>query len=162
MNPSKATASITLGSKDSYTEEIGIFGESNAPSVVNMIKAKNNTPWVDLFKPNYDRDEDILHLDFFSPVNSGVVIKGLEANVPCQPNPPTLDNGEKETLSDASPNLELKDGDIALEGDKDLSKNLVHFETLSPHGKSSNLANVVSPFGTNTLRGKNILKEIIA
>lgn len=82
--------------------------------------------------------------------------------MPCQPNPLTLDNGEKETLSDASPNLELKDGDIALEGDNDLSKNLVHSETLSPHGKSSNLANVVSPFGTNTLRGKNILKEIIA
>nr|GMC73361.1 hypothetical protein Iba_chr03cCG0780 [Ipomoea batatas] len=39
----------------------------------------------------------------------------MEANVPCQPNPLTLDNGEKETLSDASPNLELKDGDIALE-----------------------------------------------
>nr|GLL21216.1 cytochrome c oxidase subunit 5b-1, mitochondrial-like [Ipomoea trifida] len=74
-----------------------------------------------------------------------LILEGLEANVPYQPNPPTLENGEKETLSDASPNLELKDGDIALEGDKDLSKNLVPSETLSPHEATVGKRNKKAP-----------------
>nr|GMC71228.1 hypothetical protein Iba_chr03bCG0810 [Ipomoea batatas] len=45
----------------------------------------------------------------------------------------------------ASPNLELKDGDIALEGDKDLSKNLVHSETLSPHEATVGKRNKKAP-----------------
>nr|GMD78038.1 hypothetical protein POPTR_014G189200 [Ipomoea batatas] len=77
---SEATASRTLGSTDTFSEENGTVGESTW----TVIKDKNKTPWVDLFKPSRDKGGNIHHLNFFAPVNGRAVIEDNELLVPCK------------------------------------------------------------------------------
>nr|GMC47190.1 DUF4283 domain-containing protein [Ipomoea batatas] len=82
----EATASITLGSKDTVSGEIDTMGESNGPSGLNTSKENSKTPWVDLFKPKCDR-KDMLRLEFVAPVNGGAVIEDNELIVFKEPWP---------------------------------------------------------------------------
>nr|GMC49592.1 uncharacterized protein LOC111395991 [Ipomoea batatas] len=82
----EASASITLGSKDTVSGEIDTIGESNGPSGLNTSKENSKTPWVDLFKPKCDR-KDMLRLEFVAPVNGGAVIEDNELIVFKEPWP---------------------------------------------------------------------------
>nr|GMC74907.1 hypothetical protein Iba_chr03dCG0080 [Ipomoea batatas] len=100
------------------------------------------------------------HLNPSSPLDP-CVLEEMDTNVPCQPFPP-LGDGDLDTTLDATTDPGLENEEFDKEDDKAPPKDLVPSKTSSPSDKGPNLNNVVPPLGSNTSRGKNVLKDIIA